>query len=114
MTKNDFRRYCRGLWCINFSRRIRYGRGLVEAISGAAHDIRRSSVQAPPLRPHGHGTMCALVRQLQLSYRDLVERMAERGLCMAHTTIMRWVLKLLSTGGGPDLDMELPTSFLCQ
>lgn len=25
----------------------------------------------------------------QLSYRDRVERMAERGLCMAHTTMMR-------------------------
>ncbi len=27
----------------------------------------------------------------KLSYRDLVEMMAERGLSMAHTTIMRWV-----------------------
>ena len=31
--------------------------------------------------------MCALV----LSLRDLVEMMAERGLSLAHTTIMRWV-----------------------
>jgi transposase-like protein len=28
----------------------------------------------------------------KLSYRDLVEMMAERGLNLAHTTIMRWVL----------------------
>jgi hypothetical protein len=27
----------------------------------------------------------------KLSFRDLVEMMAERGLSMAHTTIMRWV-----------------------
>ena len=27
----------------------------------------------------------------KLSYRDLVEMMAERGLKIAHTTIMRWV-----------------------
>src|SRR6202522_913282 len=27
----------------------------------------------------------------KLSYRDLVEMMAERGLALAHTTIMRWV-----------------------
>ena len=27
----------------------------------------------------------------KLSFRDLVEMMAERGLLMAHTTIMRWV-----------------------
>ena len=29
----------------------------------------------------------------QLSYRDLVEMAEERGLSVAHTTIMRWVLK---------------------
>jgi len=27
----------------------------------------------------------------KLSFRDLVEIMAERGLSLAHTTIMRWV-----------------------
>ena len=27
----------------------------------------------------------------KLSFRDLVEMMAERGLSIAHTTIMRWV-----------------------
>jgi len=34
-----------------------------------------------------------------LSFRDLVEMMEERGLCMAHTTIMRWVHQY-----GPELD----------
>ena len=29
--------------------------------------------------------------RFKLSYRDLVEMMAERGLLLAHTTIMRWV-----------------------
>ena len=29
----------------------------------------------------------------RLSYRDLVEMMNERGLLMAHTTIMRWVFR---------------------
>ena len=29
----------------------------------------------------------------RLSYRDLVEMMAERGLKIAHTTILRWVFK---------------------
>ena len=29
--------------------------------------------------------------RFKLSYHDLVEMMAERGLSMAHTTIMRWV-----------------------
>ena len=31
----------------------------------------------------------------KLSYRDLVEMMAERGLSMAHTTIMRWVVRFI-------------------
>ena len=29
--------------------------------------------------------------RFKLSLRDLVEMMAERGLALAHTTIMRWV-----------------------
>ena len=29
--------------------------------------------------------------RFKLSYRDLVEMMAERGLSLVHTTIMRWV-----------------------
>jgi transposase-like protein len=29
--------------------------------------------------------------RFKLSYRDLVEMMAERGLSLAHTTIMHWV-----------------------
>jgi transposase-like protein len=29
------------------------------------------------------------------SYRDLVELMAERGLTIAHTTIMRWVMRFV-------------------
>jgi transposase-like protein len=29
--------------------------------------------------------------RFKLSFRDLVEMMAERGLSMAHTTITRWV-----------------------
>jgi hypothetical protein len=29
--------------------------------------------------------------RFKLSFRDLVEMMAERGLSMAHTTVMRWV-----------------------
>jgi transposase-like protein len=27
----------------------------------------------------------------KLSYRDLVSMMNERGICLAHTTILRWV-----------------------
>jgi transposase-like protein len=29
----------------------------------------------------------------KLSHRDLVEMMAERGVVMSHTTIMRWVMR---------------------
>jgi IS6 family transposase len=37
-----------------------------------------------------------------LSYRNLVEMMEERGLHMAHTTIMRWVHQF-----GPELDKRI-------
>jgi transposase, IS6 family len=37
-----------------------------------------------------------------LSFRDLVEMMEERGLCIAHTTIMRWVHQY-----GPELDERI-------
>jgi len=37
-----------------------------------------------------------------LSYRDLVEMMTERGLSLAHTTIMRWVHEY-----GPELDKRI-------
>ncbi|MCP1124256.1 IS6 family transposase [Bacillus sp. 3103sda1] len=37
-----------------------------------------------------------------LSLRDLVEMMEERGICVAHTTIMRWVHQY-----GPELDKRI-------
>ena len=37
-----------------------------------------------------------------LSYRDLVEMMKDRGLHIAHTTIMRWVHEF-----GPELDKRI-------
>lgn len=37
-----------------------------------------------------------------LSYRDLVEMMEERGLAIAHTTIMRWVHRY-----GSELDKRI-------
>ncbi|WP_144488634.1 IS6 family transposase, partial [Bacillus nitratireducens] len=38
----------------------------------------------------------------KLSFRDLVEMMAERGLSISHTTIMRWVHQY-----GPELDKRI-------
>ena len=32
----------------------------------------------------------------RLSYRDLVAMMAERGVSISHTTMMRWVIRVLS------------------
>lgn len=40
--------------------------------------------------------------QYNLSFRNLVEMMEERGLSMAHTTIMRWVHQY-----SPELDRRL-------
>ena len=31
----------------------------------------------------------------RLSYRDLVEMMAERGIAVAHTTVLRWVTRYI-------------------
>jgi transposase-like protein len=33
--------------------------------------------------------------RVKLSFRDLVEMMAQRGLSLAHTTIMRWVQRFV-------------------
>lgn len=33
--------------------------------------------------------------RFKLSYRDLVEMMAERGVDLAHTTIMRWIQRFV-------------------
>ena len=32
--------------------------------------------------------------RFKLSFRDLVEMIAERGISLAHTTIMRWIQRL--------------------
>jgi hypothetical protein len=37
----------------------------------------------------------------QLSFRDLVEMMVERGLSLAHTTIMRWIQRYVPELGLP-------------
>lgn len=35
----------------------------------------------------------------RLSYRDLAAMMAERGIVVSHTTIMRWVLRYVPDNG---------------
>ena len=46
--------------------------------------------------------------RFKLSLRDLVEMMAERGLSMAHTTILRWcsASRLSSRNAGDDLPRQ--------
>jgi transposase-like protein len=43
--------------------------------------------------------VCAVYLRFKLSFRDLVEMLAERGLSLAHTTILRWV-----QGFAPELE----------
>jgi transposase-like protein len=49
--------------------------------------------------------------RFKLSFRDLVEMMAERGLSMAHTTIMRWVhhnwLRVSGAAKMPQIDKRV-------
>ena len=49
--------------------------------------------------------MRPLYLSYKLSYRDLVAMMSERGIDMAHTTILRWVQHYTpnSRSGGTDL-----------
>src|SRR5712672_2561007 len=44
--------------------------------------------------------------RFKLSLRDLVEMMAERGLSMAHTTIMRWVRRYAPEFAGDGLPRQ--------
>ena len=41
--------------------------------------------------PRSSYCACGGTSPIKLSYRDLVEMMAERGLNLAHTTVLRWV-----------------------
>ena len=54
--------------------------------------------------------------RFKLSFRDLVEMMAERGLSLAHTTIMRWIQRYIpeferrwnhSCTGSPPIDYRV-------
>ena len=47
--------------------------------------------------------------RFKLSLRDLVEMMAERGLSLAHTTIMRWVQHYT-----PEFEMQLAPLCACR
>ncbi len=44
----------------------------------------------------------------KLSYRDLVAMMGERGILMAHTTILRWVQHYTPESGGAGADSPEP------
>jgi hypothetical protein len=44
----------------------------------------------------------------KLSFRDLVEMMAERGLTLAHTTIMRWVRSMPQSSSSAGTASEDP------
>jgi hypothetical protein len=46
--------------------------------------------------------------RFKLSLRDLVEMMAERGVSLAHTTIMRWVQRYNRSSKSAGTDMPLP------
>jgi hypothetical protein len=46
--------------------------------------------------------------RFKLSLRDLVEMMAERGLSLAHTTIMRWVRHYTRSSRSTGADLPLP------
>jgi transposase-like protein len=72
---------------------LRWPAERAEVSDGQAEE-RGGVVQGSPLRPRDRHSVLLCVRwylRFKLSLRDLAEMMAERGLSMAHTTIMRWV-----------------------
>ena len=56
----------------------------------------RMAAAADPLVVSVGPRVRALREAMELSLRDLVEMMAERGLALAHTTIMRWVQRFVA------------------
>jgi transposase-like protein len=73
-----------GFWCRNSAG------ARIEAMTFAEHLFKR--------RHFDRLVIILCVRwyvRYKLSYRDLVELMAERGLAIAHTTIMRWVVRFV-------------------
>jgi hypothetical protein len=48
-------------------------------------------IQGTTFRLRGHGPVRPGYLSYKLSSRDLVEMMRERGIALAHTTILRWV-----------------------
>src|SRR6202047_3791465 len=72
------------------SDRLRWHAELAEVVDGQAEG-GSGAVRRSPLRPRSHHPVRALVSPVQAQSARLVEMMAERGLSMAHTTIMRWV-----------------------
>ncbi|GAA3314770.1 hypothetical protein GCM10020331_008160 [Ectobacillus funiculus] len=52
---------------------------------------RQKFVQVETLSTRYYSSYCQMVPTIPLSFRNLVEVMEERGVSMAHTTIMRWI-----------------------
>jgi hypothetical protein len=80
-----------GLWC-KWRGPIGYAAPL--SWSRSAMSKRKIAEELFKGRHFERGIVILCVRwylRYKLSLRDLVEMMAERGLSMAHTTIMRWV-----------------------
>jgi transposase-like protein len=44
--------------------------------------------------------------RFKLSFRDLVEMMTERGIDLAHTTIMRWVQRYVPSSKGDGIALR--------
>ena len=68
-------------WRLNW---LKVGNGQAEGRARSCLKVATSTVKSS-------SCACAGISKFKLSLRDLVEMMAERGLSMAHTTILRWV-----------------------
>ena len=88
----------RRLWCKRQKRGIFAGNSSLEEANLHADDLFKGHHFDPEI-------IILWVRwdlSFKVNFRDLVEMMAERGFCLAHTTIMRWIARYVPEFEMPD------------
>ena len=66
-------------------------RDLIGWLDAPAHDFGFGSFQVAAIRTGGHPAAVGWYLRFSLSYRDVEELVAERGLSVDHVTVWRWV-----------------------
>ncbi|SDZ42699.1 hypothetical protein SAMN04488156_1354 [Bacillus sp. 166amftsu] len=91
----------KGFWC---KKSIKLGHTDTSTLKGRDQYEKANSIQVETLSYQPDIILLTMRWYLRynLSFRDLVEMMEERGLFIAHTTILRWVHQ-----SGPQLEVKV-------